>query len=57
MVPNSAPISFMAGGKQYIALTVGNGGPLTKAFPMLVPEVKNPPEVSAALYVFELPEH
>jgi hypothetical protein len=29
---------------------------MTRAFPMLVPEVKNPPEFSAALYVFELPE-
>jgi alcohol dehydrogenase (cytochrome c) len=55
-VPNSAPISFLAGGKQYVALTVGNGGAMTRAFPMLVPEVKNPPEFSAALYVFELAE-
>jgi alcohol dehydrogenase (cytochrome c) len=54
-VPNAAPISFMANGRQYVALTVGNGGAMTKAFPMLVPEVKNPPETSAAVYVFELP--
>jgi alcohol dehydrogenase (cytochrome c) len=55
-VPNAAPITFLASGRQYVALTVGNGGPMTRAFPMLVPEVKNPPEFSAALYVFELPE-
>jgi len=54
-VPNAAPITFMAGGRQYVALTVGNGGPLTRSFLMLVPEVKNPPDISAAVYVFELP--
>jgi alcohol dehydrogenase (cytochrome c) len=54
-VPNAAPITFTAGGKQYVALTVGSGGPLTRSFAMLVPEVKNPQDFSAALYVFELP--
>jgi len=54
-VPNAAPITFTAAGKQYVALTVGNGGAMTKAFPMLVPEMKNPQDASAAVYVFELP--
>jgi alcohol dehydrogenase (cytochrome c) len=54
-VPNAAPITFMTAGRQYVALTVGNGGAMARAFPMLVPEVRNPPETSAAVYVFELP--
>jgi alcohol dehydrogenase (cytochrome c) len=54
-VPNSAPISFMANGKQYIALTVGGGGAQAATFPALVPEIRNPPDRSAALWVFEVP--
>jgi alcohol dehydrogenase (cytochrome c) len=54
-VPNSAPISFMANGRQYIALTVGNGGAQAATFPALVPEIQNPPDRGAALWVFELP--
>jgi alcohol dehydrogenase (cytochrome c) len=55
-VPNSAPISFMANGRQYIALTVGNGGAQAATFPALVPEIQNPPDRGAALWVFELPQ-
>jgi alcohol dehydrogenase (cytochrome c) len=54
-VPNSAPISFVANGKQYIALTVGGGGAQAATFPALVPEIRNPPDRSAALWVFEVP--
>jgi alcohol dehydrogenase (cytochrome c) len=56
-VPNTAPISFMVNGKQYVAITVGNGGPQAVTFPNLVPEILNPPDPSAALWVFELPEN
>jgi alcohol dehydrogenase (cytochrome c) len=55
-VPNSSPISYMADGKQYIALTVGNGGAQAATFPPLVPEIQNPPDRGAALWVFELAE-
>ena len=55
-VPNSSPISYMVNGKQYIALTVGNGGAQATTFPPLVPEIKNPPDRGAALWVFELEE-
>jgi alcohol dehydrogenase (cytochrome c) len=55
-VPNSSPISYMVNGKQYIALTVGNGGGQATTFPPLVPEIKNPPDRGAALWVFELEE-
>jgi alcohol dehydrogenase (cytochrome c) len=54
-VPNSAPMSYMTDGRQYIAITVGNGGPQAGTFPHLVPEILNPPEPGAALWVFELP--
>jgi len=53
-VPNSAPISYTAGGKQYVAITVGNGGAQAVTFPPLVPEIQNPPEPGAAIWVFEL---
>ena len=54
-VPNSAPITFMAGGKQYIAVTVGNGGAQVATFPALVPEIRNPPDRNASIWVFEVP--
>src|SRR5215831_17699482 len=53
-VPNSSPITYMANGKQYIAVTVGNGGAQAMTFPPLVPEIQNPPEPGAAIWVFEL---
>ncbi len=54
-VPNSAPISYQVNGRQYIAVTVGNGGAQAATFPALVPEIKNPPDRGASLWVFELP--
>jgi alcohol dehydrogenase (cytochrome c) len=53
-VPNSAPISYMVNGKQYVAVTVGNGGAQAATFPALVPEIKNPPDRGAAVWVFEI---
>jgi len=44
----------MANGKQYVAVTVGNGGAQAMTFPPLVPEIQNPPEPGAAIWVFEL---
>ena len=54
-VPSSAPISFTANGKQYIAVVVGNGGAQANTFPVLVPEIQNPPERNSSLWVFEVP--
>lgn len=54
-VPSSAPISYLANGKQYIAMVVGNGGAQAATFPQLVPEIQNPPDRSAAIWVFEIP--
>ena len=54
-VPSNAPISYTANGKQYVAMVVGNGGAQAITFPPLVPEIKNPPDRGAGVWVFELP--
>jgi alcohol dehydrogenase (cytochrome c) len=54
-VPNSAPISYAVGGRQYVAIVVGNGGPQPEAWTPLVSEIQNPPDRGAAtVWVFEL---
>jgi alcohol dehydrogenase (cytochrome c) len=54
-VPSSAPITYAINGRQYVAVVVGNGGAQAATFPALVPEIKNPPDRGAAIWVFELP--
>ena len=54
-VPSSAPISYMVNGTQYVAMVVGNGGAQAATYPPLVPEIQNPPDHGAAIWVFELP--
>ena len=54
-IPNAPPISFMVDGRQYVALTVGAGGYLTAAYAVLAPEIVNPSDRGAALWVFEMP--
>lgn len=54
-VPSSAPVSYTVDGRQYVAITVGNGGPQAGTFPNLVPEIRNPPQPGAAIWVFALP--
>ena len=50
------PISFEAGGKQYIAVTTGLGGGSPRLVPSLIaPEIR-PPNRGQALYVFALPD-
>ena len=53
-VPNSAPITYMANGKQYVAIVVGYGGPQAASFPQLTPEIPLPVARSSAIWVFEL---
>ena len=55
-VPNGPPVTFSVNGRQYVAVTVGNGGPQAATYTNLVPEIHNPPTPSAAIWVFELPE-
>ncbi|MEQ1886280.1 MAG: PQQ-binding-like beta-propeller repeat protein [Bryobacteraceae bacterium] len=54
-VPSSAPISYTANGKQYIAVVVGAGGAQSNTYPLLVPEIQNSPERNSSLWVFEVP--
>ena len=54
-VPSSAPITYLVNGRQYVALVTGNGGAQANTFPALVPEIRNPPDRGATLWVFELP--
>jgi alcohol dehydrogenase (cytochrome c) len=55
-VPSNAPISYAVNGRQYVAIVVGNGGAQANTFPALVPEIRNPPDRGAAVFVFELPD-
>ena len=55
-VPSSAPITYVVNGRQYVALVTGNGGAQAATFPALTPEIKNPPDRGATLWVFELPK-
>jgi alcohol dehydrogenase (cytochrome c) len=49
------PMSFSAGGKQYIAVTTGNGGGSPRQVPQQIAPELHPPTAGTALYVFALP--
>ncbi len=51
--PSSSPITYAIGGKQYVAVVAGNGGPV--AWPYMTPEVDNPTG-GTLLQVFKLPD-
>ena len=53
-VSSSSPISYAAGGKQYVAIVVGEGGFHARSFAPLVPEFRSPPNRGATLWVFSL---
>lgn len=53
-VPSSAPMTYSVNGKQYVAVVVGNGGAQAATWPVLVPEIRNPPAGGAAIWVFAL---
>ena len=55
-MPNAPPITFAAEGRQYVAATTGAGGYLTGAYSVMAPEIQNPTDRSATLWVFEVPE-
>jgi alcohol dehydrogenase (cytochrome c) len=50
------PVSFEAGGKQYVAVTTGLGGGSPRLVPDLIAPEIDPPARGHALYVFALPE-
>jgi len=54
-VPNAPPITYAVDGRQYVAVIVGSGGYLTRAYSVLAPEIRNPPNRAAALFVFAQP--
>ena len=54
-VPSSAPISFASNGQEYVAMVVGAGGYQSTTYNTLVPEIQNPPDHGAAIWVFEVP--
>mgnify|MGYP002031265607 CR=1 FL=1 len=54
-VPNAPPIAYSANGQDYVAVIVGAGGYLTGAYSVLAPEIQNPPDRGATLWVFEVP--
>jgi alcohol dehydrogenase (cytochrome c) len=55
-MPSSCPIAFLVNGKEYLAVVVGAGGAQSVTFPVLVPEIRLPPDHGAEIWVFELPE-
>lgn len=55
-VPSAAPISYLAKGKQYIAMVVGYGTGWAVTFPKLTPEIDLPQASSSAIFVFALPD-
>jgi len=52
--PESFPVTFGAGGRQYVAVVVGSGSPFGAASRAYVPEV-SAPAAATTLVVFELP--
>ena len=55
-VPNSNAISYAVDGRQYIAVVAGNGGNHARLFMRMMPEIKNPANRSASVWVFEVPD-
>ena len=51
--PSATPVTYTAGGAQYVAVVAGNGGPV--AWPFVTPEVENPVG-GTTLMVFKLPD-
>ena len=55
-VPASVPIAYSVNGQDYVATIVGPGGSQSSAYVGLVPELQNPPDHGATLWVFEVPK-
>ena len=51
------PISFRAGGRQYVAVSTGLGGGSPRLAPRMLAHDVHHPQSGNALYVFALPEH
>jgi alcohol dehydrogenase (cytochrome c) len=53
--PSSYPIAYSLGGKQYVAVVSGGGGPLDASGASLAPEFDNPAG-GTTLWIFKLPD-
>lgn len=54
-VPSATPITFMAEGKQYVAVTTGGGNPNDIGLRSLTPDIANP-GLGVRLWLFKLPK-
>ena len=52
---NSFPITYAVNGKQYVAVSVGNGSSHARSLSTLTPEIRNP-DGGSSLWVFTLPD-
>jgi alcohol dehydrogenase (cytochrome c) len=56
-VPSAAPVSFMIDGRQYVAVITGHGQGFARNIDTFIaPEIINPQENHATLWVFALPD-
>ena len=53
--PSAPPIAYSANGREFIAAIVGPGGYQSMSYSSLVPEILNPADAGAMLWVFEVP--
>ena len=53
--PSAPPIAYAASGREFVAAIVGPGGYQSLSYSVLVPEILNPAEAGAMLWVFEVP--
>ena len=52
--PSAPPIAYSANGREFIAAIVGPGGYQSLSYSTLVPEILNPADAGAMLWVFEV---
>jgi alcohol dehydrogenase (cytochrome c) len=50
------PVSYLANGKQYVAFITGGGSGVHRSWGSLTPEIKNPTDRGATLWVLSLPD-
>jgi alcohol dehydrogenase (cytochrome c) len=55
-VSSSSPVTFTAGGTQYVAIVTGQGGFHAASYAVLVPELASPPDRGATVWVFAVAE-
>ena len=54
-VPSSTPITYSAGGRQFVAVVAGGGNAHDSTWPILTPELQNP-QGATTLWIFALPK-